>query len=61
MSSYHAWAINPRTGQIEKCAYMDDYFGRHRYGVCFLDDKDELVYPAAEIEGVDPPLKGIDP
>jgi hypothetical protein len=26
---------NPATGEFENAAWLDDYFGRHRYGVQF--------------------------
>lgn len=35
MSSYHAFAINPITDAVEVAEFLDDYFGRHQYGVKF--------------------------
>jgi hypothetical protein len=37
MSTYTAEAINPRTGKMEQATFIDDYFGRRRYGVRFAD------------------------
>ena len=37
MSSYRDWAVHPSTKQIEMAFYLDDYFGRHNYGVKFDD------------------------
>lgn len=37
MSSYIAVAINPRTGKEEEALFIDDYFGKHEYGVKFDD------------------------
>jgi len=37
MSNYQAKALNPRTGQIEWAQFLDDYFGKHRYGLRFND------------------------
>lgn len=33
MSSYLKTTKNPETGKFEIAAWLDDYFGRHRYGV----------------------------
>lgn len=38
MSNYYTKAIHPVTGRVEMALMMDDYFGRHRYGVRFGDD-----------------------
>jgi hypothetical protein len=35
MSSYFGSAINPKTGKMEPCTFIDDYFGKHKYGVRF--------------------------
>ena len=47
MTSYLSKNINPKTGKLERCEWLDDYFGRHRYGVRF---KDGGVYKSKEIE-----------
>ena len=39
MSSYEQNTINPDTGKIESAVWLDDYFGRHRYGVRFPSGK----------------------
>ena len=43
MSNYHADARHPETGETELAMWLDDYYGRHRYGVKFKDGK---VFPA---------------
>ena len=49
MSTYRAKAIHPATGEVVVATFIDDYFGKHRYGVEF-DDGD--VYPIDTIEAV---------
>lgn len=46
MSNYEATAVNPSTGKREKADFMDNYFGRHRYGIRF---KDGETYPIEDI------------
>lgn len=43
MSNYTADAIHPETGEIEEAEWLDDHYGRHRYGVRFKDGK---IFPA---------------
>ncbi len=58
MSNYTAKTFHPDTGKLEDADWLDDYFGRHVYGVRFSDGsvhhahKCEQVGPkaAAEIE-----------
>ena len=47
MSNYYGTAVNPATGKLEDCEFMDDYFGRHRYGVRF--DANPIVYPEDQV------------
>lgn len=47
MSTYRDLAWNPSTGRIEDALWIDDYFGRHRYGVQFEDGR---VWPQKEVE-----------
>lgn len=47
MSSYNAMAINPMTKEKENAFFIDDYYGKHMYGVKFSDGK---VYPVEEIK-----------
>lgn len=47
MSNFIHCARNPKTGEIENAAFLDDYFGKHAYGVRFSDGS---VYPESEIE-----------
>ena len=37
MSNYTTTAINPGTGKEEEVVMLDNYYGRHRYGVMFQD------------------------
>lgn len=37
MSSFAAPTRHPNTGKVETAMWLDDYFGRHRYGVRFSD------------------------
>lgn len=46
MSNYKEMAIHPKTGEPEMADWLDDYYGRHRYGVWFPSDGE--VYPEAE-------------
>jgi len=39
MSNFVAPAIHPKTGEIEQAEWLDDYYGRHRYGVRFADGR----------------------
>ena len=49
MSNYYADAKNPLTGKIERALFIDDYFGKHRYGVQF-ENLAGWVYRLNEIE-----------
>lgn len=49
MSSYYSMAINPRTGKNEEAMFLDDYFGRHSYGVVFISDVDKHVHKLSDI------------
>jgi hypothetical protein len=53
MSSYQDKAWNPETKQFELAWWIDDYFGRHQYGVRF--EGEEKIYRPHEVE---PPTKG---
>lgn len=63
MSSFICRAKNPETGEFEDAEWLDNYFGRHRYGVRFpssgrvYPDRDtwefEEVMPAKEREDGD--------
>ena len=50
MSNYQQMTRHPETGQWLMADWIDDYFGRHRYGVRFGEGK---VYEVGEIEGYD--------
>ena len=46
MSNYRGVAKHPETGVMEIVDWLDDYFGRRRYGVRFPDGK---VFKESEI------------
>lgn len=46
MSNFTA-TKHPVTGEIQEARWLDDYFGRHRYGVRFPDGS---VFRESEIE-----------
>ena len=39
MSNFERMAFHPRTGNIERAFWIDDHFGKHIYGVRFLDSQ----------------------
>lgn len=47
MSTYRDEAYNPKTKVVEIATWLDDYFGRHLYGVRF--DNDSHVYKPEEV------------
>lgn len=47
MSHYFAKAIHPVTKQVEDALFMDDYFGRHQYGIKFEDGR---IYRADKVD-----------
>ena len=47
MSSFYKKTKHPVTGSIENALWVDDHFGRHKYGVEFPDGS---VFPDWEIE-----------
>jgi hypothetical protein len=53
MSDYAGHAINPRTEQVEEAWFLDNRFGRHRYGVRFAGE--EKVWNADEVKRVPAP------
>lgn len=46
MSNYQKIAINPKTNEEELADFLDDFYGKHQYGVRFADGS---VYPIEEI------------
>lgn len=48
MSSYYRSAYHPLTNTVKQASWLDDYFGRHMYGVRF--DDDDKVYTPEEVE-----------
>jgi hypothetical protein len=51
MSNFKQMTNHPITGNLEFATWMDDYFGRHRYGVKFPSDG--KVYEIAKFEKVE--------
>lgn len=41
MSTYVDTAINPKTDKSQSALFIDDYYGKHRYGVGFKHDGTE--------------------
>lgn len=39
MSHFTALTRHPETGEWQEAAWIDDHFGRHRYGVMFADGR----------------------
>lgn len=39
MSNFYQPTEHPDTGEIEIAAWLDDYFGRNKYGIQFPDGK----------------------
>ena len=37
MSNYSRLTVNPCTGRLENAEWLDNYYGRHNYGVRFPD------------------------
>ena len=48
MSNFSRAAYHPPTGTVRLAVYLDDYFGRHEYGVRFPGE--ERVYRPQEVE-----------
>ena len=48
MSNFYRSAYHPPTNTVKQASWLDDYFGKHRYGVRF--DGDETVYTPDEVE-----------
>ena len=42
MSSFYKKLINPKTGKLQECYCLDDYFGKHKYGYLFRKDGREI-------------------
>jgi hypothetical protein len=54
MSNYYSKAINPETGKLEEAVFLDDYFGKHEYGVKFSNGNlykiKDIKIPMKELE-----------
>ena len=56
MSSYITKSYHPDTKKLSECYMIDDYFGRHKYGVQFMPNgrvwrESEVRFP--DVEGDD--------
>lgn len=49
MSNFQALAFNPVTRSVQVATYLDNYFGKHGYGVQFSKDH---VVPLLDVVGV---------
>ena len=61
MSNYTKLTQHPRTGETLEASWLDDYFGRHRYGVRFPNGD---VFREEEVEAakqVLTPLRKVPP
>ena len=47
MSNFTRRTIHPVTGAIEEATWLDDHFGKHRYGVRFADGSIHDEYDVA--------------
>ena len=47
MSNFYGAAIHPKTGEVQNVIWLDNYFGRHIYGVKFPDGS---IFHENEIE-----------
>ena len=50
MSNYWQVTKHPETGEYQMAEWLDDHFGRHRYGVRFPDKK---IFRESEIESIE--------
>lgn len=55
MSNFLALAFNPVTRSFQVASYLDDYFGKHEYGVQFSKDH---VVPILDVVGVSKSKQG---
>lgn len=58
MSNYFQLTKHPVTGEIERAEWIDDYFGRHKYGVRFPSDTPR-VYEEQLCEQITPEMERI--
>jgi hypothetical protein len=50
MSDYPAKAINPATGEVEGCLFLDNHFGPNEYGVRFSDGTMHRPWDIREVD-----------
>lgn len=50
MSNYTRAAYHPPTNTVRAAYWMDDYFGKHQYGVQFQNTDDDTVYHPREVD-----------
>jgi len=58
MSSYNGLAINPETGLTEPARFIDDYYGKHKYGVQF--ETTAKTFPIDGVKVVEQPEPEVD-
>jgi hypothetical protein len=55
MSNYYAKAIDPKTGKTETVEMLDNFYGRHSYGVRFPDGQ---TYGEGEVTFISEVMNG---
>lgn len=54
MSNYISVMLNPKTGLMQEAGYIDNLFGKHKYGVAFPKDGSgydfDIVYSTEELD-----------
>lgn len=58
MSNFIADAIHPRTKKVEQAEWLDNHFGRHRYGIRFPDGS---IYQAEDVRTPNPDVPSTPP
>ena len=53
MSSYIKELKNPKTGKMQKCYCIDDYFGSHKYGYAFPKDGSDADFNKFNLKDCD--------
>ena len=47
MSNFKDKTIHPETGEIQEAWFLDDYFGKHKYGIRFVGET--RVFPIDQV------------
>ena len=48
MSNFERLTEHPETGEMKSASWLDDYFGKHKYGVKFKGE--DKIYKESEIQ-----------